>query len=337
MSEKDEVSTPEVKQAKSSILGSIMIFIGMVALAVFAGAFAYGYFELSKVNTSLARMVNDLKEQVNQQQNRLTAVQESVQTHAANQPAEAVAAQADLNKFYVMEAQSLTKIAGNHLNVTRDAGMAYVVLQHAQQVLQQVSSPAVDPIRQALAANLVTLNGAQQVNFDQLYGQLTQIYNSIDQLQLPSTPLTQTATVNDTAKNYGDAPWWKRQWHKTMDMLRKIVIVRYNDGSDMPLVLPEEKMFLYQNLHAQMEVAMLGLMNRNQAAYSGGLEQARVWVQHYFQQDEPLTREIVSQLQMLQAINIVPPQVDLNTTLQLFDQYLAQTHTTEQPAVTQGG
>lgn len=337
MSDKEEVTTQETKHTtKSSAVGRVGIFIVMLALVAFAGAFGYGYFELSKVNVSLARTVNELKQQVVDHQNSLSSLQQSLSSNATQEPVNTMSApQADLNKFYVMEAQSLTKLAGNHLNVTRDAAMATVVLQHAQEVLSHVSVAAVEPIRQALAANIASLTNAQQVNVDQLYAQLSQIYNSIDQLQLPPTPLTHASDAASQQKNYGDAPWWKIQWHKTMDMLRKIVIVRYTGANEMPLILPEEKMFLYQNLHAQLEVAMLGLMNRNQTVYSGALEQARVWIQHYFQQDETLAKETIGQLQALQNINIVPPPVDLAATMQMFDQYLAQNNTQANPVVTQ--
>lgn len=337
MSDKEEVTTQETKHAtKGSAVGRIGIFIVMLALVAFAGAFGYGYFELSKVNVSLARTVDELKQQVVDHQNSLSSLQQSLSSNATQEPVNTMAAQqADLNKFYVMEAQSLTKLAGNQLNITRDAAMATVVLQHAQEVLSHVATPDIEPIRQALAANIASLTSVQQVNVDQLYMQLTAIYNQLDQLPLPPTPLQYSADANAKSKDYGDAPWWKIQWHKTMDMLRKIVIVRYTAGNDMPLVLPEEKMFLYQNLHAQMEVAILGLVNRNQTVYSGGLKQVGDWIQKYFVQDAPLTKEITNQLQILQAINIVPPPVDLAVTMQMFDQYLAQNNTQANPVVTQ--
>lgn len=335
MSDKEEVTTQEVKHTtKSSSVGRVGIFIVMLALMGFAGAFGYGYFELSKVNVALARTVDDLKQQVVDHQNSLAALQQSLSSTATQEPVNAMAApQADLNKFYVMEAQSLTRLAGNHINMTRDAAMATVVLQHAQEVLSNVATPAVEPIRQALAANIATLAGAGQVNVDQLYTQLTAIYNQLDQLPLPPTPLQYSADANARQKDYGDAPWWKIRWHKTMDMLRKIVIVRYTAGNDTPLVLPEEKMFLYQNLHAQMEVAILGLMNRNQTVYSGGLKQVSEWIQKYFVQDAPLTKELLNQLQMLQAANIVPPAVDLAATMQQFDLYFSQNNAPASPQV----
>ena len=336
MSDKEEVTTEEPKQKpKHSSFGRVGIFIIMLALIGFAGAFCYGYFELSKVNMSLARMVTDLKQQVTETQKNLTTLQES----AANspQPAMDVAAveHKDLNRAYIIEAQSLTRLAANHLSVARDPSTAFVILNYAQEVLQRVPNPALDPLRQALATDVASLNSAQQVNVDQIYSQLTALSYQLDKLPLPPTPLQYNAEEDIRQKDYSAAPWWKMQWHKTMDALRKIVIVRYNGGNDMPLILPEQKIFLYQNLHSQLEVVMLGLLNRNDGIYYAGLARLRTWVEKYFKQDAPETRQALNEIQALLATNIVPPPVNLAATLQMFDQYLAQNDSQTHPAVTQ--
>lgn len=344
MSEKQEGSKSHSKKtAKGSTLGSIGILIITFALTVFVGAFAYGYFELSKVNMSLAKMVTDLRQQLMVNQQEVIKIQNALQSsQPANQAdllqqktaASASAQQADMEKWRASEAAYLTRLANHQLELTRDAGAAYVLLQHAQEIMQKIPDPAVDAIRNALEANINDLQSYPQVNVEQIYQRLSAINNQLDTLPLPPTPLQYQEDSNIRNKDYSNAPWWKNVWHKTLNALRKIVIVRYNGANDMPLILPEEKMFLYQNMHAQMEAAMLSVMNRNPAIYQASMANLDAWIKKYFVQDAEATRNIQAQLQSLRAINLQPPAVNIVSTLQLFDQYLAQ-QPVQQPVVTQ--
>ncbi len=88
--------------------------------------------------------------------------------------------------------------------------------------------------------------------------------------------------------------------------------------------MPEEKMFVYQNLHAQMEAAMLGLLQHNQGVYQVSLARLTSWIKKYFQQDAPLTVDILQQLQNLQAVKLQAPDANIEMTLQAFQQFLAQ-------------
>jgi uroporphyrin-3 C-methyltransferase len=332
---------PEEIVIKKSRVSSL---IAVLAFAAAAGAGVYGYLELSRVNTTLAHMVTQLHHQVAANQQTITALQESVTGVKDNSAlsaeqqklmAEWVAAQqGDLNKWHVSEAQYLTRLAGHQLELTRDAASAEILLQHASEILQKINNPAVEPVRQALAENISSLQSQPQVNTEQLYLQMATIYNLLDNLPLPSTPLQNTEDPNQQEKHYGDAPWWKVTWHKSMDALKKIVIVRYDGSKDMPLILPEEKMFLYQNLHAQMEEAMLSVLNHNPAAYQASLQHAIDWVQKYFVQDAEVTTKVLTELKTLQAINLQPPTVNIAATMQAFDQYLAQNEQPQPAAVT---
>lgn len=326
---KEVVNTPQ----HSGITGMVLVTL---ALAITAGAFAYGYMQLYQVNTSLSTIVSQLREQVAHNEKNVTAVQKTLQGNA--EQAQAItnfiaAQQGNISKARVIEALSLTRLASDQLNLRRDAVNAYVNLKHAQEILQQVPDPALEAIRQALAANIESLNAAQQFNIEEAQGRLLAMSNAIDQLPLLPTPLQYTKeTHNEPDSNL---PWWKKQWHKTMDALRKIVIVRYDGANNAPLILPEEKNYLLLNLHAQIEEVSLSLLNHHASAYYAGLARLRTWIQKYFVQDAPATQAVLTQIAALQAINnISPPQVDLSATVQLFDQYLAQNNN-PQPTVTQ--
>src|SRR5438045_770691 len=96
------------------------------------------------------------------------------------------------------------------------------------------------------------------------------------------------------------------------------------DSGQLPLILPDEKIFLYQNLHAQLENAMWAVLQQNADIYQSSLKRASAWVQLYFAQDAAQTKIMLQNLEELQKINIQPTSINLAATLQLFDQYFIQ-------------
>lgn len=320
------MSEQKEQNQKSSRWARIGILITTLALVIFICAFAYGYFQLSQVNMSLARMVNDLRSQLSGNQNQLALMQTSLAnlretSHSTMAGAEQVSLQGDVGLGYVMEAYYLTKLANDQLQLTHHTGMALMLLQRADQVLARAQNPAAQEIRPMLAAAISTLQAVPRIDMTQLYLQLNAINSQLDYLPLPLNPL-QPENGEDKL-NVDGLPWWKAQWKRTMHTLGKIVIVRYNGGSTPPLILPEEKTFLYQNLHAQMENAMWAVLNQNAAVYQASLVREMAWIQRYFVLESPAARAIMQQLQILRGLNIQAPAMDLAPTMQLFDRYFA--------------
>lgn len=143
------------------------------------------------------------------------------------------------------------------------------------------------------------------------FQQLSAINDQIDQLQLPPNPLQQEASPVPAEDETGMS-WWQKGLNRSMQVLRQIVIVRYNDNKTMPLVLPEEKNFLYHNLHAEMQNAIWALLHHNAVVYQTSLARVTLWVQQYFVQQSPATINILQALTALRTVN-VEPQAGTNT------------------------
>jgi uroporphyrin-3 C-methyltransferase len=101
--------------------------------------------------------------------------------------------------------------------------------------------------------------------------------------------------------------------------------VRDTAKNALPLILPEEKAFLYQNLHAQMESAMWAVLQHNNDVYQASLARSLAWIQLYFDQEAAPTKNMLQNIAELQKTNIELKATNLSATLQLFDNYFAQT------------
>lgn len=290
-----------------------LVFILMLLLGA-SGALGVGYYQLMQSNKDLVQSLNAMQQASASHAASLTAMQKTLEENKNN--VEAV-------NWPVAEAAYLIKLANHYLQLTHNADRAYLLLQSAASVMQEVKAPNAEPLRQALAQSLASLQAATPDKTENLYLQLAAVDNQLDNLPLRPLPLeTSQPAANAVVDN--NLPWWKVQWHKTLDTLSKIVVVRNTNSNDMPVALPEEKMFLYQNLHAQMEAAMLGLLQQNKDVYQVSLTRLASWVKKYFVSDAPATANVLQQLSQLQSVNLQTPTVDLTATIQLYSQYLAQ-------------
>ncbi len=317
---------------------NIGIFFSTLAIIILICAFVYGYFQLSQVNVGLAQTVAHLEQQSMNQKQDIAAVQTSLnQLQQQAQKWQAMSAQqeqfmtelqsvqkGDLNKWHVSEAQYLVKLADDHLQFSHNIKLAMVLLQTADKRLESMQDENVNELRKSIATDIANLQAVPQVNITSLYLHLVALNNQVEQLPLPldvlnaeNSPPSSTVTTNTTT----GLPWWKAGLTYSWEALRKIVIVRHTGSNALPLVMPDEKIFIYQNLHAQMEDAMWGVLHRNAAIYQTSLARVAAWITQYFVPNAPQTKNMLMELGELQKENIQPVTLNLSNTLQLFDQY----------------
>jgi len=327
--------------AACSSWGRVGIFLSLIGMIVLVTGFTYGYFAIAKVNMMLAKTVSELQTRTSTQTTDLTAMQQSVASlQAFAQKSQDIftqqeqtmadwrsAQKGDLDKWHAAEAQYLVKLANDHLQFSYNVDMAIELLTRAEQSLQNAQDASLLEIRKAIASDISRLQLLPKVDVTQLYLRLSGINNQIEQLALPVSPLNNASMPAETAPAQ-DQSWWRAGLDRSWQALQKIVIVRYNGSNSLPLILPEEKAFLYQNLHAQLENALWAVLHRNASVYQTALTRASDWIRKYFVQNEA-AQAMLKQLQELQAANIKPSDANLAATLALFDNVAPQPASSE--------
>lgn len=333
----EEVIPPApVETQKNHRFARFLIF-SAISIAIIGTGVYLGY---KRINDTITTHLADLHQQSATHQSQLEELQKSIAAmQQANQQSVAMAAKqqqliteweatqkGDLEKWYVAEADYLVKLANDQVQFAHNTSLAIVLLQRADQILSNLQDTRLLEIRKSIATNLAAMQVNQPVDVTKVYVQLAALNNLIDTLPLPINPLpanSQTATTSDDPA----ATWWQKGLNHTWQALNKIIIVRNTSQNSLPLVLPEEKIFLYQNLHAQLEGAMWGALHHNQSVYQISLQRAAVWIQKYFASDSPVVKSTLQQLQQLQTLNLDTATPNIAVTIQLFDSYLGQNKT----------
>lgn len=326
-----EQNFDEKKSVKTKISwGKLGLFITTLALILFIITFGYGYFELSRVNIQLANLFSHLQTQTNSLQNDMSALQQAVQQSIqksqdlAKQQEEIIneykeVQKADLKKWQMIEANYLVKLANDQLQFSHNHEAALLLLKQADQILQSMTAPQELTIRQSLTKDIANLQAAPAVDTTSIFLKLSSASQQINQLPFPATPLTADTTPDEKIPE--TLPWWKKGLKHSWNVLRKVIVIRKNDINSMPVVLPEEKKFLLQNLQAQLTNAMWAVLQRNSKVYQTSLVLAVDWIKQYFDQNARATQATLQNLSELSKMNVESKSVDLTNTLQLFATY----------------
>lgn len=213
--------------------------------------------------------------------------------------------------WLISEARYLIKLADAHLRYTFNLPVAIQLLQSADQALADVKDPKWIEVRQALAKDIATLESTPQIDVDGIYAKLAAVGSEIPQLPLINQPTPAQSANGSALQDQAQSTWWKRGLDNTWASLQKLVVVRYNEKGTLPILLPEQKSILYQNLYAQIAQAMWALLHGQQDIYLTSLAQFETWVKQYFVSNDAMTIAVLTQVSHLQnmAVRQAAPKI----------------------------
>jgi uroporphyrin-3 C-methyltransferase len=104
-------------------------------------------------------------------------------------------------------------------------------------------------------------------------------------------------------------------WGKISQDLSGLVKIRRIDQPAIPLLPPDQQVYLRENTRALLMTAQLALLRHDGAAYSKSLQQAKQWITRYFNTESHNTQWVVSELEKLATVNLEPQLPDINGSL----------------------
>lgn len=335
MSEKtmseNETETP--KRKRSLFWKNIGILCAGVSTAIFIAMLLLVSYTMLAVNSHFANTISGIANNVNESKNKIAEIQKIAMNaeQSVQQNNQAINAQAQVieelrkeqktNKddYLVNEAYFLIKLANDSLQYESNIPLAIKLVQSADQDIAKITDPKMTPVRQALAADLAALQSAPQVDVTGLYARLSALSEQVDKLplmiQLLNKPAETAANINNE-----NVIWWRRGLNSIKEALLRIVIVRKNVPNAPPFIAPDQQIFLYQNLHTELEKAQWGLLHRQQDIYRLSLLQTANWIKQYAAENTAKT-QVLQNLSQLQLMDIHPSVPNLNNSLRALQNY----------------
>jgi len=246
------------------------------------------------------------------------------------------------NDWMIAEAEYLIRLANHRLLLDRDVDTALAALATADARLRDTGDPALIPARKALAEDMAALRALPRVDRTGLSLQLSALARQAAALPLatptperlaaagepdaaPETPAAEGAPAE------ADRPWWA-SLTEAWEILRGLIVIRQHDDPVQPLIPPEQRFFLTQNLVLQLEQARIALLRGEADIYRERVAQARAWVARYFDGADPAVVEALARLKDLAGRDIAPPLPEITRGLAAIARYRARRAGTPAPA-----
>lgn len=225
----------------------------------------------------------------------------------------------DTSYWRLAEAEFLLKQAHQRLFITHDADTADLLLASADGAIMQQKDPGLLPVRSAIAHDRAALRKVPRIDREGVYLRLEALSSQVGALTqenrfLPAM-VEEEMPAEDPLAGYGEMLWQR---------LLSIVRIRHHDQPVLPLLPPEQEMYLKQNLQLALVQAQLGLLQSQQQTYTGNLERAHAWVSQYCQTSDPMVASWLEEAQALMRLNIAPELPDISGSLRSVQKLIEQ-------------
>lgn len=188
--------------------------------------------------------------------------------------------------WLLAETANLLVIAQHRLAYARDPGQALEALRAADRQLQQLADPNYQPVRKLLEREIGALETFRRLDLSGMAQRLGQLAGRVD--SLPLAPLPQEPVATEGENSFAREVWKD---------LRDLVRIRTTTDVRRPLLLPEHKYFLRENLRLMLYGAQVALLHGDIATLELNARAARKWLADYYDADNAAVREASAELE----------------------------------------
>ncbi|MBP6123665.1 MULTISPECIES: uroporphyrinogen-III C-methyltransferase [Providencia] len=313
----DKQDRRQVKPASEQKRSGLVVGIIAIAIIIAIGGSLY-YFNQQN-NSTLVNENNELKQQLNElieQQNTdsqrldaLIAANSELRNHAREyeeqlnrrmqelQAHVTALSSTDVKSWLIAQADFMVKMAGRKLWNDHDPVTAAVLLKSADNSLAEMNDPSLLDIRKSINNDIGRLAAINQVDYDGIILRLNQLSNEVDNLRLADLNSGDAKSDDNSGEVSEDISDWKQNLSRSWKSFTSdFVTVRARDGSEAPLLAPNQDIYLRENIRSQLLIAAQAVPRYQEETYKQSLEQASTWVRAYFDVDAPATKAFLSEI-----------------------------------------
>jgi uroporphyrin-III C-methyltransferase len=214
------------------------------------------------------------------------------------------------------EAHYLLEIANRRLTMDRDWGSALAALEAADERLQSLKDPSLNPTRRALASEIQALRNvvapdlpgisARLASAEEIVGSLP-VLGAIQEDYSPDRPVA------------GSPPGLARAWQVIRASLVGMVSIRRIGDDAVELVSFEEQNVRREHMQLLLFATRLAAVRGDESNYKANLAVARAWLEQVFDPADARVATLRQELAMLDKAPITPVLPDISKSLKLLE------------------
>lgn len=324
------------KSARSLLpVGLAMVAILLALLA--CGILAVYYFSGQQQQTDRIALQQQIKvaaDEIKAVQQTVTSIQEQQDLQAARLQSYTHRVQAlyqdsaMLNEGWRLgETAYLLRLANLNLQWLGDTTAAITLLEIADNTITALDDPTLSSLRATIAQDIAALRAIPALDLIGIVSQLSALSKQIPQLPLIAAQMLVAETPSAESVQEENEESWRHILVKNLQTLQKLVVIRYHEQPIKPLLSPEQREDLMQNLSLLLQQARWAAVQRQQSLYQLNIEQAISWVEDYFDADRAVTKSVLDSLMQLNRIDVNPQLPSLNQSIQQLESIIKERQT----------
>lgn len=213
------------------------------------------------------------------------------------------------------EAEYYLALANTELDVAGRWGSATSALQIADDNLRELANPALRPVREAIADELIALNSVELPDIEGIVITLGRLLE-----QAPELPLRPGGPNRFAAPETGfeDAqPGLDRLWLGIRNALRSVVSVERREAPVAPVLTAAEQQLARRQLQLELQLARFAATSGRQEAFSSGVGAARTLLEQDFDAESVAVQNAVTLLDELVDVDVAPVRPDISGSLRV--------------------
>ena len=338
--------------ARSSNLGNIVsVLIGLVALvmASYSGFVVYQQEQASKLkdaaNANLEQQIAAIRGTLEQQrlatesadkeiEERLLVQLQDQQKTVQEMATEVSASLADVAQdlgtsgedWLLAEAEYLIRLGSQRVMMEADPEGAIALYEAADTIVRDAEGVVAFELRQALAADIVSLKGVSDLDVDGLFVKISALINQIDLLKHRQLQYIAVENADPVEEPQNLLARLVQFAASAGDRLSGLVDYRTEGGVVTPILPPKEEYYLRQNLVMKLQLAQLGLLRSDQRIFSASLQETSEWIDRYFDREDGTTKAVQETISAISLVNIEREMPDVSASLREVRKLLARFH-----------
>ena len=205
------------------------------------------------------------------------------------------------DKFALEEVSQLLKLANNSAVFSNDKKAAITALRLADSQLKQLSDPRYAAVRRTINQEIGSLEASESVDVPTLTSKINLLSNRITSLPLENEPPVvdgQVKVVNEEPETELTASSeLKKLWATVLDTVK----IRRVDQPPRPLLEPEQRYFLDQNIVLKLNTAELAVLQTRPETYQRSIQDALAWLNEYYDPRDQNVKDVIAQLENLKS------------------------------------
>lgn len=330
---------------------ALSLFAILVALSIGGAGYYFGQQQMAKIQQKLTALENqtgaDLSSNNTNNNKRLTQLEQGLKTAQENiaqleqlivsKTGEIASLQTQMKQINQLtiaqqpsdwlfsEADFLLNNALRKLVLDNDVDTAVSLLKLADEALVKVNNSQANEIRSAINQDLKQLLSLSSVDQNAVMQKLSQLANTVDELQALNVNFDETSKNNDKLSN-NITDWQQNIEKSATSFLNHFIRISPKQNSNKKeLLAPNQDIYLRENIRLRLQLAIMAVPRQQNELYKQSLEAVSSWVRSYFDTNSEVTQNFLKLVDGLSDTSVYVDVPEQLKSLTLLDKYLNRT------------